>query len=189
MSHPDQVTRKQKTNLKGRFIINMQTLPFSTLNQFTYREPEEIRQRLKEFLYTGGNDPHFMKGICWMQIRQEFEGVAFLKPYDYQYDLENLFEKTFWTPWHFRLLKEFCQFFGKAKWCRFCRMAKELDRRKGLEQLDFHTLANFIYACLLEAKQTEDRELRTECLWMPSRLYGSSTGRNEPFCTNSWTGS
>lgn len=135
-----------------------------TLRQFTNESPEVITDRLKAYLYTGGNPTIFFRGIAWMQIREEFEGQELLNPEDFRYDLENIFETTCWTPWHFRLIKELRKYFGRHKFTRFCQMAKELNRMDGLERLGFNTLAQYVLGSMIQVKLAEDNDSKASWL-------------------------
>lgn len=142
-------------------MITIQPRQEVTLTQFTKEDPQRVKDRLKAYLYTGGDKTKFMRGILWMQIREEFEGEQFYETHDFQYDLEEIFETTCWTHWHFLLFKQLRMFFSRLKWTRFCKMAKELNRLEGMNQLGFATLARYVIVNLMEAKMAEDEEERT----------------------------
>ena len=142
-------------------MITIQPRQKVTLAQFTNEDPMRVKDRLKAYLYTGGDKTFFMRGILWMQIREGFEGKQVYQAHDFQQDLEEIFETTCWSHWHFLLFKQLRMFFSRLKWTQFCKMAKELNRMAGVNQLSFADLARYVIGNLIQAKLTKDAEERT----------------------------
>lgn len=127
-----------------------------TLTQFTNEAPETIKQRLKAYLYTGGEAGYFIQGVEFMQVRELFEGQSLLKPEDYRTEVEKIYSNTLWTEVHFQYYRLLRRFFSRWKWSQITRLAKELQRRHGLHQIGIEVITTYILQSLLNAKYEAD---------------------------------